>query len=1177
MKKKILLVLLLVIAAVTNSQEKNSLLWKISGNGLVKDSYLYGTMHVSEKIAFHLDDVFYQSLLKSDFIGLETDPSFWLDQMVESEDLLRGFRDKGGDFYSNSFKINTPKINELLFFLTKESNIVNGILYRTNPSGYNYQEDTYLDMFIFQSGKKFGKKIHSLENIDKAKTLVSEAVIDPSKRKPDLWLQKELKDKNFFTLLSNTYRNRNVELIDSINHAMYNKSYLKNMLYIRNVDMVNSIDSIAKKGSLFSAVGAAHLGGEKGIINLLREKGYTVTSLTSKKTVIAEQLKSKIEDKQLDIVYENQKSLDHFFSAKVPTKLYEFNLLGNTIYLSPDLANGAYIIVSRVNTFSYLKEKIKLDDDFYKLLEESVPGKIISKKEIENNGIKGLDIVNKTKSGDYQRYFLFFTPLELLTFKMSGEKDFVLNHGGVFFDSIQLKKEAFVLETVEPEFGGFSVQLPKSYIFSNKKNSGDRLIQAYDKNKDYYFLKEIVNNDVYYLEEDNFELERIHQSFYKDLELDYLKGSFNSKSNYNTFESKGKFPKEDKYLHLKTVIRGGHYFLLGKVSKAKEKPSSFFNSFKLTDFKYKEEDFKEQKDTALYFSAKTNIKPPTYKNYRRKKEKDYQGFFKVLKYRTKTNEEIFVQLKKEHDLVGYVNIDSLKNYTEKKEIYKYDYYNDNTLNKLLNKKRLYIANSKNGKDKYVNDYFSYDVKDSLSSRVIKVKNVISNGAVYQLRTLVDTTYKTSAFITNFYTTFKPKDTVIGTSLFTSKTAIFFDLLKKKDSIAIDGYDVVNFDKKDVDKLISVIRDFKFDRSQQKIRKNLLNKLSRHQSKKVDDFFIDLYNKSYDKPQDQIIVFNYFSKQKTKKAYETLLRLLEKDIPLSTNKYDISNMFREPKEALNLAKNLFPDLLNYATIDEYKKTVYKLLSTLLDDNMIKPKVYKSFKKQILNEAKIELKRQLSKKQNQADEYDSYSSRYAKEGVLKNYVTILYPFKSEKSTSDFLLKLKKAKNIEANTTYLKLQIQNKDAIDKELLLESAKNINSRGVLYQKLKEIKKQNYFPKRYLEKEKIYKSLLFKRNSTVENKDSIVFLKKRSFDLHAKKYEAFFFKSKPDESINSYRDKDWKLSFIIFEDKANTISSEPVYKSREKVIDETKTIEDIIDRSLEKVLLSNRKRAGRVY
>ena len=47
------------------------------------------------------------------------------------------------------------------------------------------------------------------------------------------------------------------------------------MLYDRNIGMVKSMDSIMKTGSLFSAVGAAHLPGKNGIIELLRKKKDT--------------------------------------------------------------------------------------------------------------------------------------------------------------------------------------------------------------------------------------------------------------------------------------------------------------------------------------------------------------------------------------------------------------------------------------------------------------------------------------------------------------------------------------------------------------------------------------------------------------------------------------------------------------------------------------------------------------------------------------------------------------------------------------------------------------------------------------------------------------------------------------------------------------------------------------
>ncbi len=46
----------LFLSLIGYSQSEKSLLWEISGNGLETTSYLYGTMHVSKKIAFRLDE-----------------------------------------------------------------------------------------------------------------------------------------------------------------------------------------------------------------------------------------------------------------------------------------------------------------------------------------------------------------------------------------------------------------------------------------------------------------------------------------------------------------------------------------------------------------------------------------------------------------------------------------------------------------------------------------------------------------------------------------------------------------------------------------------------------------------------------------------------------------------------------------------------------------------------------------------------------------------------------------------------------------------------------------------------------------------------------------------------------------------------------------------------------------
>ncbi len=54
-------------------------------------------------------------------------------------------------------------------------------------------------------------------------------------------------------------------------------NFSDNFLNKRNQNWIPKIEEIAKENSSFIAVGAAHLMGDKGVINLLREKGYTVT------------------------------------------------------------------------------------------------------------------------------------------------------------------------------------------------------------------------------------------------------------------------------------------------------------------------------------------------------------------------------------------------------------------------------------------------------------------------------------------------------------------------------------------------------------------------------------------------------------------------------------------------------------------------------------------------------------------------------------------------------------------------------------------------------------------------------------------------------------------------------------------------------------------------------------
>jgi uncharacterized protein YbaP (TraB family) len=53
----------------------------------------------------------------------------------------------------------------------------------------------------------------------------------------------------------------------------------KLLLYDRNILMANKITEIASEKSLFAAIGAGHLGGKKGVLYLLKKKGFELRAL----------------------------------------------------------------------------------------------------------------------------------------------------------------------------------------------------------------------------------------------------------------------------------------------------------------------------------------------------------------------------------------------------------------------------------------------------------------------------------------------------------------------------------------------------------------------------------------------------------------------------------------------------------------------------------------------------------------------------------------------------------------------------------------------------------------------------------------------------------------------------------------------------------------------------------
>ncbi len=1141
------------------AQEANSLLWEISGNGLRQSSYLYGTMHVSKKIAFRLDDVFYEALDQSEMVALESDPSTWLDSDESlgnsGYNARNGFVPKG--FYTYPFAMRNPRKEDLAAYLAFEDRLVNNILYRTSEFSQNFEEETYLDMFIYQAGRKFGKPIVALEDLEESTALVGRASLNAMKQKPDEWLQKKMQQRDPLFIMQDAYRERNINLLDSIDRAMYTEHYLKNMLYIRNLNMVERMDSVMHTGKVFTGIGAAHLPGQKGVIAMLRKLGYTVRPLVSRSTNKGLELKEKFEAKVKENIYAATGPDDGFFTIDLPNKLYPVSEHVNTTYISPDLANGSYFMVNRIPSFSFLKKDVQYSvSDIDQLLFENIPGKIIGKEPITKNGFPGLDIKNQLKNGDHQRYHIYVTPLEILIFKMGGEGDFVTKHSDTIFNSITFRASDKKQVLVASGFGDFEIQMPSLHVFTNQFRHGNRLVQGYDpESGSYFFLRKASLNDFKFIEEDNFELKQIQSRFYQDLKLSpsYDTAKMDELTSVAVFDS-----TSQKRLHLKTTFRRGEYYLMGALTKKKAEAIAFFDSFKLKEPSYKQH-FEKVTDTALYFSTHSTVKPPKFvegssNHYNsRNRPKPYEAFSKKTVYQNKNNEAVSVELNKSHDYAMFPDIDSV--WAFRKKIYA--------------SKKFMVRNEASRRTPDGFYELQLTLTDTASNRGILIKNMVKGGLLYELRARVDTVYGPSRFVSSFFEHFTPKDTMIGSSMLKDKVPEFFTALRNKDSIALSGHRFLIFDRKHIDSLKYYISEFNFEENQRVVQSYLIQKLGDLNDPGTARFFREFYAKSYNNSYAQTKVLQAVSRKKDEASTVLFLELMSKDLPLISNTFEIKKIFKPYQDSLPLAKNLFPEILDYSGIAEYKSPIFSLLAKLKVQGLIKPNSYKKYRKQILNDAKIQLKRQLGRQSTTTNQrrYNP-TNNAATHGVLEDYVILLHPFIREKGVKQFYDRLQSVKDPRIQSAFIALQAEAGSYIPKSILNTLATDINGRAILFNDLKGVGKLALFPSAFRNQKALAESSLFSTKNYVKTKDSIVFLEQRPLSYKGKNYTGFYFKLK---DVQEY-DNNFKMHLVVFEN-AKGLQTKPFYKNKGLRIEDTDTDIEVLDLVTEEFLLKDRQRA----
>lgn len=1136
-------------------------------------------MHVNDKVSFHLSDSFFKNLLDSDIVANESNPETWGDL----NDLMKNNEyNSYKKFYTEFYLFPTTKENIQTIFINDNAKYFRNMLSGAEGDQADFQEDTVLDMFIFQTGKKYKKKIAGLEDAKESILSILQIIDEDAKPKEEnkLALAKILKSRNPQEVLKEYYREKDIVMLDSIYKLLFSKKAHDALIVNRNKIMTQSIDSIAKTGSLFSAVGAAHLAGNEGIISLLRKKGYTVKPIIDTFTE-----NGKNQKKTIEAYFPNPNFTASGTKDKmVQLPLYKTTIEENESMGSPDFTNGGAITIKRIPLNYFLKKNSitynpkSMDSLFF----EKIAGDIIEKKYTEQPNYASYDIKNITKTGNAQHSKFYITPLEIISVSMTGPANYVRQYENEVFENIKIKPFKNEWEKIKPIKGGFETEVPSfNFVFGNSAEKGTNIdIQAYDnQEKAYYFLREKTLNDTSFLENSEYEQKQIHYQFYLQQNQDSTATQYNRIE--NSFVSSSKIG--DRNIKLKTIISGNKYYMLGSVNASEASNNRFFSSFALTPF-----DYKSKSKILIDSIANYKIEIPEKENENlflklNKNQREAKNAFKVVNQYQAFNSETGTKIKLAyHKFPKYertLSIDSLQRMLKKEFLNQYNedpsqnYFEPGddesyeTATSLLSpelflkkgfSKSLWDEILADQKDQYEflseNTTFnkeqnSYTINALISkphaTQSIKYKVLYKNNAYYLLNTLVEKNYKNDdPFIEK---TFNSLDLVenIKTDSTEDKVKLFIeDAKSEKDTIrysALHTIDNLDISKNDFDAITNFVNTFNFKESETDAITSLLEKIGKIDDERVIPYLEHYYKKESTKTDVQISILKSISYQKSKAAYKKINELLEYDLPISDLQYEIGSLFYTFERDPENSKELFPEIFQYYSIKEYNKPIISFCNSLLEKKLISVKKLKAFKKIILTNTKLEYKRVASwNEKNKAtqeteaaeDDVTFYSESSRSLTDLINYTNLIYNYVDDEAVREVLKKIKKLDIPELNIELARLGITHNNLNTTEI----EGFLNDPKTQFVTINLLLNQNKKDLIHFTDEEIAKSAALNFQN-LSKKDSITLLKKQIVEKDNHEISFFFYHiQRKNDETKAIKKQLYTIAFLNENKKINALA-----------------------------------------
>ena len=267
---------------------EKSLLWKVTGKG-IKPSYVFGTIHMIGADDFFWDKSMQKAFKKTKKLVMEMDMS---QQMVMAVQMMQLAPMKGGESLKDLYSEEDYKIIETYF--TKEATspqakmtfgmaqtwqpmLLQSLLYMEMIDGPVKMYEMELTSKAQEADMAFG----GLETVADQMAVFNsipykvqaEGLLEMIQN-----LKKGDSGANEFAKMVTFYKDQDVDgMLESMQGDLEEMGSQEDMLDNRNLKWIPQIIETSKETPTFYAVGAGHLGGEKGVIRLLRKEGFKVT------------------------------------------------------------------------------------------------------------------------------------------------------------------------------------------------------------------------------------------------------------------------------------------------------------------------------------------------------------------------------------------------------------------------------------------------------------------------------------------------------------------------------------------------------------------------------------------------------------------------------------------------------------------------------------------------------------------------------------------------------------------------------------------------------------------------------------------------------------------------------------------------------------------------------------